>query len=100
MKDAWQIMKESVVKIRDVLSSKTSKVEGKAVEQADTQGVKARDEEKGGFTKNSKTWAQVISNSANTEKEANSQRDDMQDREIKERQVIAANISIKRLWKN
>ena len=48
-------MKESVVKIRDVLSSKTSKVEGKAVEQADTQGVKARDEEKGGFTKNSKT---------------------------------------------
>jgi hypothetical protein len=71
MKDAWQIMKESVVEIRDVLSSKTSKDEGKAVEQADTQGVKARDEEKGGFTKNSKTWAQVISNSANMEKEAN-----------------------------
>jgi hypothetical protein len=94
-KKRQQIRKESVVEIRDVLSSKTSKVEGKAVEQADTQGVKERVEEKGGFTKNSKTWAQVISNYANMEKEANNQRDSMQDREHKERQVREANIIIK-----
>ena len=46
MKDAWQIMKEFVVEIRDVSSSKTSKAEGKTIEQINTQGVKTRDEEK------------------------------------------------------
>jgi hypothetical protein len=95
MKDAEKIREESVVEIRDVMSSKTSKAEGKTVEQEDTQGVKARDEEKRDFTKNSKTWAQIISNSANMEKETNNQGDDMQDREIKERQVKATNIIIK-----
>jgi hypothetical protein len=80
MKDVGKSGKESVVEIRDGLSSKTSKVEGKAVEQAYTQGVKSRDEEKGGFTNNSKTWAQVISNSSNMEKEANNQGGNMQDR--------------------
>ena len=44
MKDAWQVMKE--VEIRELLSSKTTKVEGKIVEQANNQGVKAREEEK------------------------------------------------------
>jgi hypothetical protein len=88
-------MKEPDVEVRDVLCSKIPKVEGKVVEQADTQGVKARDEEKGGFTKNSKTWKKVISNSANMGKEANNQEDDMQDREIKERQVEGTNIIIK-----
>jgi hypothetical protein len=95
MKDVGQIREDSVVEIRDVMNSKTSKAEGKTIEQKDTQGVKARDEEKRDFTKKSKTWAQVISNSANMEKETNSQGDDMQDREIKERQVRAANIIIK-----
>jgi hypothetical protein len=82
-------------KLERWMNSKTSKAEGKTIEQADTQGMKARDEEKKDFTKNSKTWAQVISNSASMEKETNSQGDDMQDREIKERQVRATNIIIK-----
>jgi len=46
MNDAWQVMKESAVEIRELLSSKTTKVEGKIVEQANNQGVKAREEEK------------------------------------------------------
>jgi hypothetical protein len=95
MKDIGQIREDSVVEIREGMNSKTSKAEGKTIEQADTQGMKARDEEKIDLTKNSKTWAQVFSNYASMEKETNNQGDDMQDREIKERQVRAANIIIK-----
>ena len=69
MKDACKVMKNYAVEIREVLSSKTAKAEGKIVEQASNQGVKGGEEEKEGFTKNSKTWAQVISNSVSVEKE-------------------------------
>ena len=71
LKDARQIREDSV-EIREVMNSKTPKVEGKTCEQAYIHGVKARDEEKRDFTKNSKTWAQVISNSAHKEKETHS----------------------------
>jgi hypothetical protein len=63
MKDVGQIKEDFVVEIREVMNSKTSKAEGKTIEQVDTHGGKAREEEKRDFTKNSKTWAQVISNS-------------------------------------
>jgi hypothetical protein len=56
--------------------------------------MKARDEEKRDLTKHSKTWTQILSNSASMEKETNRQGDDMQDREIKERQVRETNIII------
>jgi hypothetical protein len=73
----------------------TPKAEGKTGEQAYTHGVKARVEEKRDFTKNSKTLAQVISNSAHMEKETQSRGDDMQGRENKKRQGRVANIIIK-----
>jgi hypothetical protein len=95
MKDVEQIREDFVVEIRDVMKSKISKAEGKTIEQANTQGVKARDEEKRDFTKKSKTWAQVVRNYVNMEKETNNQGDDMQYREIKERQVKEVNIIIK-----
>jgi hypothetical protein len=79
------------------MNSKTSKVEGKTIEQEYTQGMKPRDEKKRDLTKNSKTWAQVLSNSASMEKETNIQWDDMQDREIKEIQVISTIMIIKGL---
>jgi hypothetical protein len=68
LKDSEQIKEDSVVEIREGMNSKTPKDEGKTSEQAYTHGGKARDEEKGDFTKNSKTWAQAISNSAHKEK--------------------------------
>ena len=67
LKDVGQIREDFVVKIREEMNSKTPKVEGKIGEQAYTHGVKARDEEKIDLTKNSKTWAQVLSNSASME---------------------------------
>jgi hypothetical protein len=60
------------------MNSKTPKAEGKTGQQAYTHGLEARDEEKRDFTKRSKTWAQVTSNSAHMEKETHSQGDDMQ----------------------
>jgi hypothetical protein len=69
LKDARQIKEDSTVETREVMTSKTPKAEGKIGEQAYIHGVKARDEEKKDFTKNSKTWPQVISNSAHMEKE-------------------------------
>ena len=95
MKDVGKIREDFAVEIREGMNSKTPKDEGKMGEQAYTHGVKARDEEKRDFTKNSKTWAQVISNSAHMEKETHSQGDNMQGRENKERQGRAANIIIK-----
>jgi hypothetical protein len=82
LKDARQIREDSV-EIREVMNSKTPKYEGKRGEQSYTHGVKGRDGEKRVFTKKSKTWAQVISNSANMEKETHIQGDDMQGRENK-----------------
>jgi hypothetical protein len=95
LKDAKQIMEDSAVEIREGMNSKTHKAEGKTCEHAYTHGVKARDEEKKDFTKNSKTWAQVISNPAYMEKETHNQGGDMQGRENKERQGRATNIIIK-----
>jgi hypothetical protein len=95
LKDVGQIKEDSVVEIREGMNSKTPKAKGKTGEQAYTHGVKARDEEKGDFTKNSKTRVQVISNSAHKEKETHSQGDDMQGRESKEKQDRAANVIIK-----
>ena len=95
LKDAGQSKEDSAVEIREVMNSKTPKVEGKTSEQAYIHGVKAKDKEKRDCTKNSKTWVQVINNSAHMEKEILSQGDDMQSRENKERQGRAANIIIK-----
>ena len=49
-------MKESTREDRGVLNHKTSKVEGKTVEQTNNHGVKVREAENGAFTKNSITW--------------------------------------------
>jgi hypothetical protein len=95
LKDVGQIREDSTMEIREVMNSKTPKVEGKTGEQAHIHGVKAKDEEKRDFTKIFKTWAQVNSNFAHMEKETDSQGDDMQSRENKERQGRAANIIIK-----
>jgi hypothetical protein len=95
LKDVRQIKEYFVVEIREGMNSKTPKAGGKIDEQAYTHGVKARDEEKIDFTKNSKTWVQVISNSAHMEKETHNQGDDMQGRENKERQGKVANKIIK-----
>jgi hypothetical protein len=56
MKDVRQIREDSAVEIREEMNSKTSKGEGKTIEQADTHGTKARDEEKRDLAKHSKTW--------------------------------------------
>jgi len=70
LKDAEQIKEDSTVEIREVMNSKTPKVEGKTGEQAYIHGVKAKDKEKRVCTKKSKTLVQVINNSAHMEKEA------------------------------
>ena len=81
------------------MNHKTSNVEGKTVEQTNNQGEKVREAENGGFTKNSRTWAQVISKPANMEKEkeTSNQGDSKQGKETKERQDKdkATNIIIK-----
>jgi hypothetical protein len=69
LKDVGQIREDSVVETREGMNSKTPKAEGKTCEQAYIHGVKIRDEEKIDFTKNSKAWAQVISNYAHMKKE-------------------------------
>ena len=93
MKDAWQSMKDEAGESSGRMDSKTSKEEGEAVAQTNNQGVKGREEEKGRSTE--KTWAQVVSKSAINVGEANIQGNTIQDDEIKERQVRAANIIIK-----
>ena len=61
-----------------------------------TQGkTQSRTLPSGNSTKVSKTWAQVISNSAKREEETNIQVNKMQDRESKERLDRATNIIIK-----
>ena len=59
--------------------------------------MKVREAENGGSTKNSRTWAQVISKHANIEKdkEASNEGDNKQGNETKKRQVRATNIIIK-----
>ena len=97
MKVDWQIMKELAGEERGVLNHKTPNVEGKTDEQTNNQGMKVREAENGGSTKNSRTWTQVISKHANIEKEkeASNQGDNKQGNETKERQVRATNIIIK-----
>jgi hypothetical protein len=80
LKDAGQIREDSTMEIREVMNSKTPKVEGKIGEQAYIHGVKEKYKEKIDCTKNSKTWVQVISNSAHMEKETYSHGDDMKSR--------------------
>lgn len=74
---------------------KSSQGKGKLIAQINNHEENTREETKGDSTKVSKTWAQVISNSANKEGEANIQVENMQDSEGKERQNRAANIIIK-----
>lgn len=95
MKVDVQNIKKSVVESTKVVNVKPSRDKGKAVIQIDNHEEKAREEKKANSTKVSKTWAQVISNPANTEGETNIQVNNMQDRESKERQNRAANIIIK-----
>ena len=61
MKEDWQRMKESAREERAVLNHKTPNSEGKTDEQTNNQGMKVREAENEGFTKNSRTWAQVTS---------------------------------------
>jgi hypothetical protein len=75
------------VESTEVVNAKPSQDKGKVVAQIDNHEEKAREERKGDSTKVSKTWAQVISNSANREGETNIQVGNMQDRESKERQI-------------
>ena len=93
MKDAWKSMKDEVGESSGRMDSKTSKEEGKVVAQTNNQGVKGREEDKGRSTK--KMWAQVVSKSTINVGEANIQGNTIQDDEISERQVRAANIIIK-----
>ena len=90
-------MKESAREERGVLNHKTPNVEGKLDEQTNNQGMEVREAEKGGSTKNPRTWAQVISKHANIEKEkeASNQGDNKQGNKTKERQARARNIIIK-----
>eukprot|EP00253_Pinus_taeda_P032593 PITA_32593 len=95
MKADVQNIKKSVVESTEVTNAKSSQDKGKAIAQIDNHEEKAREERKGDSTKVSKTYAQVISNSANKEEETNIQVDNMQDREGKEKQNRTANIIIK-----
>jgi hypothetical protein len=86
MKADVQNIKKSVVESTEVVNVKSSQDKGKMIAQINNHEEKAREETKGDSTKVSKTWAQVISNSANKEGETNIQVDNMQDSEGKERQ--------------
>ena len=72
-------------------------MEEKTDEQTNNQGMKVREAANGGSTKNSRTWAQLISKSANIEKEkeASNQGDSKQGKETKERQDKTTNMIIK-----
>ena len=80
-------MKKFVVENTEVMNAKPSQDKGKVVAQIDNNEETSREERKGDSTKLSKTWAQVISNSAKREGETNIQVNNMQDRESKERHV-------------
>jgi hypothetical protein len=86
MKADVQNIKKSVVESTEVVNVKSSQDKGKMIAQINNHEENAREETKGDSTKVSKTWAQVISNSANKEGETNIQVDNMQDSEGKERQ--------------
>ena len=77
-KTSWQHMKEDVKNMKkitventEVMNAKPSQYEGKVVAQIDNNEEISREERKEDSAKLSKTWAQVISNSAKREGEAN-----------------------------
>ena len=78
-------MKKFAVENTEVMNAKPSQDKGKAVAQIDNNEETSREGRKGDSTKLSKTWAQVISNSAKREGETNIHIDNMKDRESKER---------------
>ena len=65
MKADVQNIKIFVVESTKVVNVKSSQDKGKMIAQIDNHEEKAREERKGDSTEVSKTWAQVISNSAN-----------------------------------
>ena len=88
-------MKKFAMENTKVMNAKPSQDKGKVVAQIDNNEETSREERKGDSAKLSKTWAQVISNSAKREGETNIRVDNMQDRERKERQDRTTNIIIK-----
>ena len=60
-------MKKFTVENTEVMNVKPSQDNGKVVSKIDNNEEIPREERKGDFTKLSKTWAQVISNSAKRE---------------------------------
>ena len=66
-----QNIKKSVVERTEVVNVKSSEDKGKMIAQIKNHEENAREETKEYSTKVSKTWAQVISNSANKEGEKN-----------------------------
>ena len=85
MKVEVQNIKKFAVENTEVMNAKPSQDKGKAVTQIDNNEETSREGRKEDPTKLSKTWAQVISNSAKREGETNIQVNNMQDRESKER---------------
>lgn len=71
-----------------MLNLKSSQNKGKVIAQVGNHEVKVREEKKEGFTKDSKTWTQVISKFSNANKY-------MQYSAIKERAINAANVIVK-----
>ena len=67
MKVGVQNIKKSVMESTEVVSVKSSRDKGKMIAQINNHEENAREETKGDSTKVSKTWAQVIINSANKE---------------------------------
>jgi len=95
MKAEVQNMKKFAVENTEVMNAKPPQDKGKAVAQIDNNEETSREGRKEDPTKLSKTWAQVVGNSAKREGETNTQVNNMQDRESKERLDRATNIIIK-----
>jgi len=95
MKAEVKNMKKFVVENIEVMNGKPFQYKGEVVAQIDNNEETSREERKGDSAKLSKTWVQVISNSAKREGETNIQVENMQDRESKERQDRATSIIIK-----
>ena len=95
MKAEVQNMKKFAVENTEVMNVKPFHDKGKAVAQIDNNEETSREGRKEDPTKLSKTWAQVVGNSDKREGETNTQVNNMQDRESKERLDRATNIIIK-----
>jgi hypothetical protein len=95
MKEEVQNMKKFAVENTKVMKVKPSQDKGKVVTQIDNNEETSREERKGDSAKLSKTWAQIISNSAKREGETNIHVDNMQYRESKKGPDRATNIIVK-----